>query len=58
MTEHCILYRNPSNDKVGALMEDEDHVAVFPDALAAMDVAEKHTLCMAWGYQIVCLDEL
>jgi hypothetical protein len=56
--ECVILVRHP-NDKVTALMEDDlEHIAVFPDLDAAVDLASEHILCQARPYQIVELDEL
>ena len=56
--DHIILYRNPSNGRVGAMMEDDDNIMIYPNRDAAIEVSLTHPLCQAWDHQIVELDEL
>jgi hypothetical protein len=61
MTNECvILYRNPSNGKVGFIGgDDEDHVvAIFGSRDAAIRIADRMPICRAFPWQIVELDEL
>lgn len=61
--ECVILYRNTQNDKVGFVTDGEDSlglplIAVFKHIDDAIEAASYTTVCKAFPYQIVELDEL
>jgi hypothetical protein len=59
MTECVILFRNPSNGKVGFIQTDalEGEILVL-DEEDAIKLAQDHALLKHWAHQIVKLDEL
>jgi hypothetical protein len=61
MTECVILFRNPTNDRVGFVAngEDDDGIAVFEGPHEADEVAQTVPVIKAgWAYQIVELEDL
>lgn len=58
MVECVILFRNTQNGRVGYVSDDKGEIAVFPHDDAAIAAAEHTTICKAFPYQIVPLDEL
>ena len=58
--DHCILFRNTSNGRIGFVSEgdDSDVIAVYPDLDAAVEASENVPILRAYPFQIVCLDEL
>lgn len=58
MVQYVILFRNPSNGRVGYIGEegDPEEIATFNSLPEAEEFAKGHTLLEAWPYQIVELD--
>ena len=56
--ECVILFRNTRNDRVGFVSDDEGDIAVFRNEDEAILAAHKTTVCRAFPYQVVVLDEL
>jgi len=52
-TTYVILYRNPGNGSVGAVMNDADNIAKFPTEELAQQAAHNTIVCQAWPYSIV-----
>lgn len=53
-----ILFRNPSNGRVGFISDEDGEPTVFFNFERAVDCADSHPLLQAWPYQIVECDEL
>ena len=55
MTDFVILFRNPSNSKVGFIHDGSEFesVSMFASREEAEELAREHSLLRAWPYQIV-----
>lgn len=51
---YIIIARNPSNDKIVAVTdEDSESIAVFDTYDRACDAAQNVTVCQAWPFAVV-----
>ena len=58
-TECVIIFRNPSNSRVGYVREgDSDEIAVYRDYEAALRDVPNIPILRAFPYQVVELDEI
>jgi hypothetical protein len=58
MSECVILFRNIQNNRIGCVIGDRDEIAVMPNREAAEEAARNTTVCRAFPYQIVEVDEI
>lgn len=57
--DFVILYRNTQNKKIGFVSEeDPDKIAVFKSFEDAIDGARNTTICRAFPYQVIAVDEI
>lgn len=57
-TECIILWRNTQNNRIGFVADEYGDIEVFPTYGTALAAAGRTTVCKAFPYKIVELDEL